>query len=421
MKKNWKGMLFAGLTALCCIILSCSAFVPADRTRLRAFPYPYRAMLTIQSHIDGTTLAEFEEIHTYLNTTVNTIYGDGLGLDIGDSLWIYNANDGNSYMKNDTVSSVSDYMTWFDGMDPTVENCAEEIIKYWKKGWIDSIHSFGDFSRDDGTFLCDRSLAVAAWDAMCGAGVHPTVWINHGTETNKQNFGGYTPITATKYQAGDDPDSAFYHTDLSMENGVKFVWNSRNHSSFGMENPLYLTKLRDGQLIWCFNAYTGSPGDGDYNYMWSPYQLHEVLTKGNLDALMETGEYAIIANHFGSGDMWEMLGEHNLPAFRLLRDYHKAGSIMVVRSSRLLEYAAVRDCIRYRADGDHIDILSVNDPVVGTYVPTAEELHGITFYVTDSAAASITIAGEPVEEAQLVRNEADETGRESIGFVWYRN
>ena len=414
-----KKILVCLVVIVCSIMLSVCAFTKQDRSVLRAFPYPYRAMLSLQSHIDGTTLEEFELFHTYLNTNVNTVYGDGLGLDVGDSLWLFNANDGVEYRKIDGLP-VSAYMTWFAGTDTDTLKDAEKIIEYWEKGWIDSIHSFGDFSRGDGEVLFDRSLAQAGWDAMLAAGVRPTVWINHGTATNKQNFGGYTPITSTKYQAGDDPNSPYYHTDMTLQNGIKFVWNSRNYSSFGTQMPLYLTKLRDGQLVWCFNAYTGFPDDnGGYSYTWTPYLLGQILTQENLDTLVERGEYAIVATHFGSGSTWEMLGEHNLPALRLLKQYNRDGEIMVVRSSRLLEYAAVRECLVYRANGNRIEILRVDDPVVGSYVPSPEQLSGITFYVDDSASAQIYLNGVAVEETALCRNPADETGRESIGFLWY--
>jgi len=92
---------------------------------------------------------------------------------------------------------------------------------------------------------------------------------------------------------------------------------------------------------------------------------------------------------------------------------------MVVRSSRLLEYAAVRECLRYRTKSNSVDVIAVDDPVVGSYVPQPQDLHGITFYVEDSDTAALTICGNTVDESFVVRNPADETGRESIGFFWY--
>ncbi len=415
---KFRKYLILFLILLACVVLCINSYTKQDNLAMRKFPYPYRAMLSIQSHIDGTTLSEFETIHTYLNTRQNTVYGDGLGLDIGDSFWLYNVNDGVEYRETDS-SPVSDYMTWFDGISDTL-NDADAIKRYWDLGWIDSIHSFGDFSRGDGESQCTRSLAIRGWEAMLSADVVPTVWINHGLPTNRQNFGGYTPFTTTKYQAGDDSSSDFYHTDISVKNGIKFVWNSINSSMFGMDNPLYLTHLRDGQLVWSFNAYTGYNDGSVYRYMWTPSLLCEVLTAENLDSLVDNGQYAIIANHFGSGDLWEVLGEHNLPAFRLLKEYRDRGDIFVVRSSRLLEYAAVRNNLKYSIDGDNIDIKSVDDIVVGNYVPCPSDLNGITFYVSDSEKALITICGEVVEEKYLSRNPKDETGKESIGFNWYK-
>jgi hypothetical protein len=46
--------------------------------KLRKFPYPFRAMLSICSDIDGTTPKEFEEYHRYLNTNSKTLHGRGL-------------------------------------------------------------------------------------------------------------------------------------------------------------------------------------------------------------------------------------------------------------------------------------------------------------------------------------------------------
>ena len=51
------------------------------KVSLRKFPYPYRAMLAICNDIDESSSGYFLEIHNYLN-------GE-LGLEIGDSFWLY--------------------------------------------------------------------------------------------------------------------------------------------------------------------------------------------------------------------------------------------------------------------------------------------------------------------------------------------
>jgi hypothetical protein len=60
------------------------------RATQRRFPYPYKAILAISSDADATSPWEFTRIHRFLNTWTPRIpyYGDGVGLDIGDSFFL---------------------------------------------------------------------------------------------------------------------------------------------------------------------------------------------------------------------------------------------------------------------------------------------------------------------------------------------
>ncbi len=401
---------------LAAAVLIIFAIVSVERPRLRDFPYPYNAMLTLQSHIDGCTEEEFRAIHEFLNTENETIYGKGVGLDVGDSMWMYNFNDGAAYRENDGMSA-GDYMTWFVG-DTQELNCADDIKLFWDMNYIDSIHTIGDFSRAGGDVVFTREIAETAYKAMNERGIYPSVWINHGTETNVQNLGAYTPFTFTKYQSGDDPNSEYYHADLMRAAGVKFIWNSVNDVHFGTSNPLFPIFLRDGQRFWGFTAYTGYEQDGSYKYMWSPYNISEVLCEENLEKLVKNHEYSVIATHFGSSDVLELLNYGNIEALRRLKAYQDNGEILVSRSSSLLRYAEVRSFVRYDKSGDNINILSIDDPILGEYDATYYFLRGITFYVDNSQTATLSLRGEVVPEEYIQRNPADDTGRDSIGFIW---
>lgn len=142
-------------------------------------------------------------------------------------------------------------MSYFQGLNFNRLKDAEKIVHYYNVGWIDSLHTFGDFSRNDRTikFTRTRDMAVASWKVMNESGFKPKVWINHGSETNAQNFGAYNPKNLFKYQAGDDPKSPYYHTDLTIGNGIRYVWNSMGMSQFAYVNPLYPIKLRDGRQV----------------------------------------------------------------------------------------------------------------------------------------------------------------------------
>ena len=236
-----------GLLVLICagLIAFRTLSAPKLPETLRPFPYPYTAMLALQSHIDGTTPEEYEAVHAYLNGRENTVYGDGLSMDVGDSLWLYADNNGVSYRTGDT-RDISEYMTWYNGLSDE-ENDADLIREGVQKGWIDSMHTYGDFSRvdtEDVTFT--RELAERAIRTLQDNDIYMKIWINHGNEANRQNFGGWLPFLATSYQAGSDPDSAWYHTDLLLDYGIRYLWNSHNSGRFGQTDPLFIITLRDG-------------------------------------------------------------------------------------------------------------------------------------------------------------------------------
>lgn len=211
---------------------------------LRKFPYPYSSMLSICSDIDDTTLEDFKIYHQFLNTKQDTPHGKGLGLDVGDSMWLYM---GEKYLKSKNgIHRPDEVMTYYKGINVNKENNAYEITNFIKGGWIDCIHTFGDFSAEDerGT-LFTRKLAISGWETFKNIGFTPKVWINHGNKSNKQNFGAAVSSSFMSYQEGDNPDSRYYHTDITLENGIKYVWNSVNSDTFGQDYPLFEIPLRD--------------------------------------------------------------------------------------------------------------------------------------------------------------------------------
>ena len=189
---------------------------------IRKFPYPYKAMLSITSDIDDTTLSEFETYHRFLNTEQNTRFGRGLGLDVGDSFWVYM---GSNLTTNGQINRQGQVMTWFSGVDAKKEKDAQKIKHYFDCGWIDSIHTFGDFSHY-GSIACQvptRAMAAAAWDALKAAKVTPKIWIDHGDASNIQNFGGYHVFQTARFQQGDLPGAKCYHTDHHDHDKTEYV------------------------------------------------------------------------------------------------------------------------------------------------------------------------------------------------------
>src|SRR3954452_3866685 len=111
-----------------------------DVTLLR-HPYPYRSMLAISSDCDGTTLALFEDLHRFLNTEEETPFGPGLGLDIADSMWVFaRAPAEGATLADQALSAKAGLVV------DAPEDMAPILAHYVEAGWIDTLHSIGDFS-----------------------------------------------------------------------------------------------------------------------------------------------------------------------------------------------------------------------------------------------------------------------------------
>jgi hypothetical protein len=411
------GMLISGK-----IGLSAST---TPQVQLRKFPYPYQAMLSFASDIDGTTPEEFVQYHRFLNTKENTPMGKGLGLDVGDSFWMYMATDSSHpYYVDNKKHTAGAIMTYFSGINPHKKKDAQLIRHYWRAGWIDSIHGYGDFSRvNRKEGLCKRDLAKAAWAEMNRAGIHPEIWINHGNEANKQNFGAYTPVGFASYQDGDNKHSPFYHTDLAIKNGVHFVWNSRGEATFGQDSAIFPIKLRDRSKIWGFHRYTFDYGKHGLNWTWGPKALHIQLTPKRLEKLVAKKQYVIIAQHFGGENSAYPFTSENIKALRLLADYQNNGRILVTRTSRLLHYNLAQKYLNYSVVNKRgtiqIHLRTINDPLFGSHPITLNDVRGITFYVPDPQKAEIFIGEHRLDSQDIRRNPPDQTGKPSIGITWF--
>lgn len=390
---------------------------------LRKFPYPYRSMLAIASDADNTTVQEFEDYHRFLNTKETTRFGTGLGLDIADSMFMYMGNNLN--LKADREGHGSDYvMTYFSGVDAKKENKASVIRYYYNSGWIDSFHGMGDFSRQNSKeTLFKRELAVEAWKSLNEYGIHPKVWINHGNESNVASLGGYNLRSSLKYQAGDDPKSPYYHTDLTVKNGVKFVWNSIGEPEFGNDSPIYPIALRDGQKIWGFHRYTHDLKNGQINWMWTSFNFHRQLTKERLEGLVNNYQYSVLAQHLGGSNYEYPFLQNDVEALRLLAAYQDQGKILVARTQRLLDYSVAQQfvqCAVVKENGTTwINIYSIKDPNFGSYTPVLNDVRGLTFYVDNPQKTFLLLNGQLIDDSEIVRNKMDEKGKVSISIKWF--
>lgn len=406
---------------------------------LRTFPYPYRAMLAISTDIDGTTMNVLRNTHRFLNTEHDTPWGRGLGLDIANSLWLFNDR-----RRRQEVAYFADYE------DHNPRECGEELLQYVRYGWIDTLHTYGSFANAHRRGIpFERRYAAVALGLLEGNDLKLRVWVNHGSKANTQNIG------PAAYMRGDNPAAAEYHADLLLQYGIRFMWDYRRadpDSSLFPRSPLIRMTLADGQRVWGFRRSTAVavsaeeaeslrhrfPGarvfrrqtDGEWIAMvWHPQLLGWQLNRENLDAVVDAEAYAIFGQHLGVLELPRsradasrgMFGDAALEAFRLLASYEANGRILVARTSRLLEYARVVENLEFDVirgeEGERIQVHEISDPILGASVPTVEQLRGVSFRVADPARAEIWIGQTRIADDEILRVE---THDESLACIrWH--
>ncbi len=402
----------------------------AAGVRLRRVPHPFRAMLAICSDIDQTRLDSFREIHRFMNTLEETSMGRGVGLDVADSCWMYKHPFSGNPLR--------DTMAYFAGHSwETPSPYAPEMIQYLKCGWIDTLHSYGNFNlQGNNTAAFTREHAERAIEVLDANQIRLAVWVNHGDRNNRQNIGVHD------FMEGDKPGSPAYHADLLRRYGVEFLW--RSGQSYWAAGPSVLVEfpLADRARLFGFRRYqlradlpealsigalydlnNGTDKRGvRWLQVWRPQGLHRQIDESVLCALVEDQHLSILAQHLGSLMPLVGLDKNMADTFRRLRRYQDEGLILVARTSRLLQYNRVRDHLRFVArsmeDRRIIDIAAVVDPVRGHWVPQLEDLRGITFEVRSGAPAELWAGGKPLDRSEVVAERAAD-GSGVIGVRWF--
>jgi hypothetical protein len=134
-----------------------------------------------------------------------------------------------------------------------------------------------------------------------------------------------------------------------------------------------------------------------------------LLSDRYLDALVRSGGAMILFVHLGkrSDPAGPVLTTPAADAFRsLARRFHEQ-RLFLQTTSRLLRYIAVRDHLQYSVTRDsgrtRLDVRVVDDPVLGTFVPTDDDLAGIAFVIDAADAPIVSVAGRPASHVQVER------------------
>ena len=396
---------------------------------LRMFPYPYRAMLAISSDIDNSPdLSVFLEMMDYLNSSKQTIFGNGLGLEVGNSFWFYNNTD-------------SEQLSYFKATSTAETNFAPHCREFWQSGFIDSIHTYGNF--DQGGF--ERKFALAARDEMEKYDLSLPIWINHGTHKNSQNLG----LGQGCYGGVQGHES--YHGDIIKDLGIRYVWAGKMTHVLGQEakNTMFVKgkqflqnitaklkyqnepeqiilsgnklmtpiTLQDQSSLWEFQRWVNAWGR---QTVLDVNDFTQQIAKMNIRRLIRNEGFMVLYTHFCEN----LILKEGLPAklrtnLQFISEEYISGELLVTTTSRLLQYKEITMHLKTEVNEENgktiISIPSNMTTPLGEHNTTLSDIEGLTFYTAKPEKTEIHFKGRYLASKA---NPRDHTGQTSISIPW---
>jgi hypothetical protein len=178
---------------------------------------------------------------------------------------------------------------------------------------------------------------------------------------------------------------------------------------------IYPVTLDDGQRVFLFvRSNISSQGVGGSTA--TSNGLADSLRAEVLEKPVRRNGFMIIYTHFAKSTGIEYLPKETREGMRRLAERHREGDLYVTTTARLLRYYANHKYLRWHVesvDGSKlIQIDGISDPVRGDFMPSIDDLAGITFYVDNPADSRIFLRGNEI--TFLVRNPPDHTSRPSV-------
>lgn len=441
------------------------ALEPASEVFVRPYPFPFRAALSLSNDCDSSTLEAFEDWHGYVNGRGTTPYGDGLDLEVGDSFWIWLGGTGG-------LALGSGYAD-----EPFKETAHHHrLVELGRAGWLDSLHSLGNWRQDYKSFRHDlgtRDDVERALGILDARGLKPYVYSNHSySPSNVSGPWGY-------YQKIDDPSHAMYGMDLLRDFGFRYFWpdyamemekfgdqwdfagdedlrkaiagyrywtllykrsSPTEHSTIAFEGgtealrKLYLamynrTILRveaaDGGPLTVFKRYRGSlqPDESSFRFQASPE---------NLDLLEQRRGAVLIYQHFGvtrrgpeqtkQRSSPPVLSEESIRAWRDIAHRAACGNLFVAATGRLLDYLCLAETLTFAltktAERWTIALPDVERSTELSKRSEPELLNGLSFVVPRDAP-EVTVLNASGRELPCQRAEDPvRPGRHAVYLPW---
>ncbi len=440
---------------------------------VRPYPYPFIAALALSNDVDGMNRAAFEDWHGFVNGSGDTAHGPGLGLEVGDSFWVWS---GTRY------DPLTIHRQFPDELDREESPDVPRIVELARAGWLDTLHSFGNWrAPTDGNRenLGDRAQAEYALETLDRLGVKPKVFVNHSSSPS--NVGG---LWGT-YQKADDPNHPMYCLDLLKAAGLRYFWIDAclNIDKFGDhlhyenderlgdaialhpwndwlrragkradEDPLDLPGDKGDLrrlLIGMFNEtlLPITAGDGTpilaFKRYRSPYlptasTFPIQVTARKLDRLEKQGGAVVVYQHFGITSLRgrakskapgakgrsapPVLDLHEAACWRDIAERRRDGRLFVATTTRLLDWLWLRDRVVIETEEGEgrwrVRLAGVRCSVLGERPAVAADLNGFALLIPEGAPEVVVTLGDGPPIPMKRRPDAAHPGRHALYRPW---
>lgn len=206
---------------------------------------------------------------------------------------------------------------------------------------------------------------------------------------------------------GDNPSSKYYHADLTRTFGIRYYWLVFSIAGYeslvsdtlllpeseygGRPSILRVVQLDDDSKIIVFSrCLKGSGG----------VRSLEMLTEQALENLCNRGGTSILYTHWTARPK-EVFSAEALEGLKRLQNFYEEGRIWVAPTSEILDFTFIRTFLEFATHFDNhkcfIEISHVNNPVGQPFVPTLDDLRGISFDCPADLPVEITICGKRID------------------------
>jgi hypothetical protein len=222
-------------------------------------------------------------------------------------------------------------------------------------------------------------------------------------------------LTPVRYAQGDNIGSPHYVADLVRDFGFRFYWMIESQPGYTthVSNTLLLPEgLLPGGRSSCFRVVTLDDRSRVLAFpraeKVSPHAVRgaELLTEEGLCELLDHQGTSIIYTHWTVAPPMSFTREALEGLGRLAR-FYEDGHIWVAPTSEILRFTFVRTFLDYEVrrvdDRVILDIRRVEDPIGSSYVPTLDDLRGISFEGPAGPSVEVCLAGSAIADDKFER------------------